>query len=313
MNPARLGVAIVVASMFSCPIHAEPRSIVSPAAVPPTVISNGGFDTGLQNWSTAGLVDWLASDAHGNPASGSVRLRGTSGAGGTGYVTKCLFLTPGKTYGASALAWISQAGIGEGAGILIGRYTNPTCSGGAVVAASYTARGSSSQWVPLSVLYTVPAGTQSVSISWGAHRDGGTNAVTTLIDDAAVREVKCSPTPPQNCIGCLPALCLDGQRFRVTATWKTAAGQEGEAQPIPFTAESGSFWFFSPTNIELDVKILDGCFVNGRHWVFASGGTNVEVTLTVTDTQTGTVKTYTNPQGKIFQAVADTGAFTGCP
>jgi hypothetical protein len=53
--------------------------------------------------------------------------------------------------------------------------------------------------------------------------------------------------------------------------------------------------------------------VNGRHWVFASGGTNVEVTLTVTDTKTGTTKTYTNPQGHLFSTIADVNAFTSCP
>ena len=53
--------------------------------------------------------------------------------------------------------------------------------------------------------------------------------------------------------------------------------------------------------------------MNGRHCVFASGGTNVEVTLTVTDTKTGTVKTYTNPQGRLFTTIADVNAFTSCP
>jgi hypothetical protein len=311
MNPARLGVAILVASTIPFPLRAESRSIVGPAAVPPSVISNGGFDTGLQNWSPSGSAAWQATDAKGNPASGSVRLLAPAG-GATALVSKCLFLTPGKTYVASALAWISQAGSSDGTIIAIGRHTNPGCSGVAVTAASYIARGQAGRWVPLSVAYSVPAGTQSVSINWAVFRNSGTPAVTAYFDEAAVRETSCSPLPPGNCFGCRPGLCLDGERFRVEATWKTPGGQEGVAQPIPFTTESGSFWFFSSTNIELDVKILDGCGVNGRHWVFASGGTNVEVTLFVTDTKTGTVKTYTNPQGRLFQTIADTSAFASC-
>jgi hypothetical protein len=312
MNPFRFGVAILVASTLSSPLRAESRSIVGAGAVPPSVISNGGFDSGLQNWSTSGSAAWQATDAKGNPASGSVRLQAPSGGAGAA-VSKCLFLTPGKTYVASALAWISQAGISDGVILSFGRFTNPTCSGFAVAAASYVARGQANQWVPLAAVYNVPAGTQSVGVSWATFRNGGTPAVTGYVDEAAVRESVCSPVAPQNCVGCRPGLCLDGERFRVEASWKASNGQEGIAQPIPFTAESGSFWFFSSSNIELDVKVLDGCAVNGRHWVFASGGTNVEVTLIVTDTKTGAVKTYTNPQSRLFQTIADTSAFPSCP
>jgi hypothetical protein len=39
----------------------------------------------------------------------------------------------------------------------------------------------------------------------------------------------------------------------------------------------------------------------------------VNVVLTVTDTQTGTVKTYVNPQATPFPAIQDTDAFAVCP
>jgi hypothetical protein len=42
--------------------------------------------------------------------------------------------------------------------------------------------------------------------------------------------------------------------------------------------------------------------------VFYGALSNVEYTLTITDTQTGTVRTYKNPSGR-FASVADTGAF----
>jgi hypothetical protein len=48
--------------------------------------------------------------------------------------------------------------------------------------------------------------------------------------------------------------------------------------------------------------------VDGHFWVFYGSLTNVEFTLTVTDTQTGAIKTYFNPQGQLA-SVADTSAF----
>jgi hypothetical protein len=39
--------------------------------------------------------------------------------------------------------------------------------------------------------------------------------------------------------------------------------------------------------------------------------TNVNVVIAVTDTQTGAVKTYTNPQGAAFEPIQDTDSFAG--
>ena len=59
--------------------------------------------------------------------------------------------------------------------------------------------------------------------------------------------------------------------------------------------------------------MLSGCGLNNHYWVFAAGLTNVEVTLTVRDTQSGSEKTYFNPLGTAFQPVQDTSAFETCP
>ena len=73
------------------------------------------------------------------------------------------------------------------------------------------------------------------------------------------------------------------------------------------------FCFFSSDNVEMVFKVLNGCGLNSRYWTFAGGLTDVNVIMTVTDTQTGTVKTYTNPQGTAFQPIQDTSAFATCP
>ena len=78
------------------------------------------------------------------------------------------------------------------------------------------------------------------------------------------------------------------------------------------TTDSGFFWFFGPSNLEVVVKILDGCPVNGRSWFFAGGLTDVEVTIRVTDTLTGTEQEYFNPLGTKFPSVRDIQAFDGC-
>ena len=109
------------------------------------------------------------------------------------------------------------------------------------------------------------------------------------------------------------ALCLAAGRFRVEAQWRLPNGQTGAGRALRLTDDTGAFWFFDDDNLEMMVKVLNGCGVNDRFWVFAGGLTNVRVRLTVTDTTTGATKEYVNPQGTAFQPIQDTGAFAGCP
>ncbi len=74
------------------------------------------------------------------------------------------------------------------------------------------------------------------------------------------------------------------------------------------TSDTGHFWFFDPANVEMVVKVLYACTVNGKFWVFAGGLTDVGVVWTVTDTHTGLIKTYVNPSGTAFAPVQDTSA-----
>ncbi|MEP6800494.1 MAG: PKD domain-containing protein [Acidobacteriota bacterium] len=107
------------------------------------------------------------------------------------------------------------------------------------------------------------------------------------------------------------ALCLNGGRFRVQATWRVPSqGTSGVATPVALTADTGYFWFFTSNNVELVVKVVDGRAVNGNFWFFSGALSDVEYTIDVTDTQTGATRTYTNPQGTLASS-ADTSAFRG--
>ena len=114
------------------------------------------------------------------------------------------------------------------------------------------------------------------------------------------------------CVADATTLCLNDSRYRVQAQWFTPGGRSGVGQVIPLTEDTGAFWFFGPGNVEVVIKVLNGCSVNARYWAFAAGLTNVDVSLTVTDTQTGTVKTYANAQGTPFPPIQDTRAFATC-
>jgi hypothetical protein len=109
------------------------------------------------------------------------------------------------------------------------------------------------------------------------------------------------------------ALLLHEERFRIEAQWRTPQGQTGAGIPVPLTADSGTFWFFHPHNVELLVKVLDACIDPfQRFWFFAAGLTNVEVTLTVTDTLAGESQSYVNALGQAFLPIQDTTSFATC-
>ncbi len=119
-------------------------------------------------------------------------------------------------------------------------------------------------------------------------------------------QVRCFSNPVQR--------CLNQSRFEVEVEWRDFAGDTGLGRAVSHgSADSGLFWFFTPENWEMLVKVLDGCGINGYHWVFAGATTNVEYTLRVTDTETGQVREYFNPLGRSAPAITDTSAFATCP
>jgi hypothetical protein len=137
----------------------------------------------------------------------------------------------------------------------------------------------------------------AASIWLGAGLPGPTAAEAALTGAAA------------SCVEGPETLCLLGGRFRVEARWRNRRdGTSGDAGAVGSNGESGSFWFFGPGNLELTVKVLDGRALNDRFWVFFAALSDVEYWVTVTDTQTGAVRTYHNPPGTLC-GQRDTAAF----
>ena len=111
------------------------------------------------------------------------------------------------------------------------------------------------------------------------------------------------------CVADANTLCLDGRQFSVRVAWSVPSqGRSGVGVAVPLGADTGYFWFFDDANVELVVKVLDARAINGNTWVFYGALTDVEYTITVTDTDTGAIRSYSNPSGALH-SVADTAAF----
>ncbi len=107
-------------------------------------------------------------------------------------------------------------------------------------------------------------------------------------------------------------MCLRQERFLVEVDWQIPDGSQGRGRAVFSELESGIFYFFAPDNWEMLIKVLDGCAINDRFWVFAAATTNVEYTLRVTDTVTGLSTSYFNPLDTASPAITDTKALAAC-
>jgi hypothetical protein len=122
-----------------------------------------------------------------------------------------------------------------------------------------------------------------------------------------------------SCSSDFDTLCIDGtpgdRRFEIRVDYQTVqgGGAAGAGRAVPLAdlgvVRGGLFWFFDAGNPELLIKVLAACGVNGHYWVFWSAGTNVGMTVTVTDTVAELTRTYTNPDVHPALPVQDVMAF----
>lgn len=144
----------------------------------------------------------------------------------------------------------------------------------------------------------------------------GVSEVAALLDDVMPRVSRFNEERPTACSSRVGStgLCLHDGRFSVQVAWRDFDGNDGTATVAPATTEeAGVFWFFSPDNWEMLVKVLDGCRINGHYWVFFAATTNVAFTVSVFDHVENVEKVYTNDLGRPADAVTDTGALATCP
>ncbi len=129
-------------------------------------------------------------------------------------------------------------------------------------------------------------------------------ATLQILDDDTPRSNGCSSSST--------TLCLQN-RFAVEVVWRRADGGSGKGRAVGLSQRSGLFWFFNENNIEMLFKTVDGCAAGlGAHWMYYAATTNVDFTVSVTDTRTGITKQYSNQLGAAALPVQDTDTFAFC-
>jgi len=261
-----------------------------------TVI-NATFDTSITGCSSAAATaEWSSLDSSRFPGSGSLKL--TSSGSDFFATSQCITLTPPvSNYVAGAKVFMPKIISLDDVTFEFYFFPSSNCTGpgsfGAIAAFPGLEAGVWNQ-----TLFSDIAPNPNVeSVLVYLHLDNP--QATAYFDDVLV--------------GTDVAAALDGGRFSVGIAWKTSTGQIGLGSAVNLTTESAYFTFFDPSNVELIVKVLNGCTFNNSYWVFAGGLTNVETYLTVDDRVGLRDRDYQNPQGKAFLPLQDTAAFQTCP
>ncbi|HLX08636.1 MAG TPA: NBR1-Ig-like domain-containing protein [Thermoanaerobaculia bacterium] len=148
--------------------------------------------------------------------------------------------------------------------------------------------------------FIAPASPGSYHSQWQMLKEG-----VARFGDIASQQVVVSAAPPL----AQRQLLLDSGRFAVEVSWHDpGSGNAGFGRQVGDSDQTGFFWFFDASNLELMTKMLDARAVNGHFWFFYGALSNVEYWITVTDHHSGSVRQYYNPPGNICGG-ADSAAF----
>lgn len=112
-----------------------------------------------------------------------------------------------------------------------------------------------------------------------------------------------------SCTSSTSSFCA-GNRFRISAEWRVEnQSLSGVGTPGSITPDTGYFWFFSPNNVELVVKALDGRGFNNSYWFFYGALSDVEYAIELYDIY-GRTRRYENEPGRLA-SVGDISAIPG--
>ena len=128
--------------------------------------------------------------------------------------------------------------------------------------------------------------------------------------------------PPRSCVQDPTTMCvLNNGRFQVEVDWEDFDGNTGQGMVTSGQRFEDGGWFsfaalaglLNPDGFDLFLRMVNGCSTNGNYWATLIANTDIEYTLTVTDTQTNQSRVYGNPLGVVSPAITDTSAFATCP
>jgi hypothetical protein len=129
--------------------------------------------------------------------------------------------------------------------------------------------------------------------------------------DSAYTNEASATTPGGGGGACTPStttVCLLNSRFRVAIDYRNQfsnpPGQTGNfvvqrLNPSAVNPDTAIFGFASPQDVEVVVRLVDARPFAPRFDLYYGGLTDVEYTVTVTDTQTGTTRQYHNNPGVV--------------
>lgn len=151
---------------------------------------------------------------------------------------------------------------------------------------------------------------------WGPRPSGGTHPVeaggaSTRSEERQAAVGVGLPGHSGDATDCEPdtSVLTLGGGYTVSMCYETSEGEVGDAVDWGLDSQqSGLLYFFDRDNVEVLLKVLDGCGVNGHRWVFVAPVTDLAFNLVVTSPG-GEIWTHTNRLGETADAASDTSAF----
>jgi hypothetical protein len=279
------------------------------------LLQNRSFDTDLSGWSAPFDSNAVWSST-GRASAGSALVVSRYVQGNAvldAGIFQCVAVSAGHAYAFGGSLFVPGAAAADQqivTGMDVAWYSDASCGSGYIQDVVYAVPVIRDTWVDVQRSAAAPAGAHSAKLALfadGSFSSPTADPIQVFIDDAYFYS-------DQTCANSAGNLCF-GDRFRVYGDWAVPSqDKRGYMQARPATADSGLFWFFEADNLEMFVKVLNACSNPFNHyWVFASGLTNVQVTLHVDDTVSGQTREYDNPADTPFAPVQDTSAFATCP